>query len=53
MQFKVLKDGTRFAIVWLRSLKKRSAATPAKVPQYISESDGGGADVYMLYCGGW
>ena len=34
--------------MWLRPTKKRGAALPAKVPQYISEADGGGADVYML-----
>ena len=48
LQFRTLKDGTRFAIMHLRPLKKRGAAACAKVPQYISEADGGGADVYML-----
>ena len=48
LHFKVLNDGTRFAIVWLRPIKKRGAALPAQVPQYISEADGSGADVYML-----
>jgi hypothetical protein len=48
LQFKTLKDSTRFVIMYLRPLKKRGAAACAKVPQYISEANGGGADVYML-----
>ena len=48
LQFKSLKDGSRFAIVWLRPMKKKGQAQAAKVPQYIAEADGGGADTYML-----
>ena len=48
LKFKVLADGTRYAILMLRPLKKRGAGLAPKVPQYIQEADGGGADVYML-----
>ena len=48
LQFRSLSDGTRYAILWLRPLKKRGAGLAPKVPQYIQEADGGGADVYML-----
>lgn len=46
--FRRRQDGTRYAILWLRPLKKRGQAAAAKVPQYIEEADGGGSDVYML-----
>ena len=48
MEFKSLRDSTRYAIIWLRPLKKRGVAQAAKVPQYIQEADGCGAGVYML-----
>ena len=44
----MLRNGVRYAILWLRSLKKRGAAQAAKVPQYVQEAYGGGADAYML-----
>ena len=34
--------------MWLRPMKKKGQAQAAKVPQYIAEADGGGADTYML-----
>jgi hypothetical protein len=40
--------GRRYAILWLRPLKKKGSAIQPKVPQYIMEADGGGSDVYML-----
>ena len=48
LEFHVTSDGRRYAIVWLRPLKKRSSALQPKVPQYIAEADGGGSDVHML-----
>ena len=40
------KDGSRYAVVWLRPLKKKGKPHAAKVPQYIAEHDGSGSDVY-------
>ena len=48
LEFHVLRNGVRYAILWLRPLKKRGTAPAAKVPQYVQEADGGGADAYML-----
>lgn len=48
LQLKQLKNGTRYGIVYLRPPKKRGAAMAPKVPQYIEEADGGGADVCIL-----
>lgn len=39
-------NGTRYARLWLRPLKKRGSAPAPKVPQYIEEYDGGGSDTY-------
>ena len=46
VEYKQLPTGERYAIIWLRPLKKKGVAP--KVPQYVQEADGGGADVYML-----
>jgi hypothetical protein len=40
--------GKRYAVLWLRPLKKKGRVLQPKVPQYIAEHDGGGSDVYML-----
>ena len=40
--------GKRYAVLWLRPLKKRGAALQPKVPQYVAEHDGSGSDVYRL-----
>jgi hypothetical protein len=40
--------GRRYAVLWLRPLKKKRSAAQPKVPQYIQEADRGGSDVYML-----
>lgn len=48
LQWRVSKSGARYVILWLRPLKKRGAGLAPKVPQYIQEADGGGADAYML-----
>ena len=40
--------GGRYAVLWLRPLKKKGAALQPKVPQYIAEHDGSGSDVYYL-----
>ena len=46
LSFHKSKDGTRYALLWLRPLKKRGKAIAQKVPQYITEYDGGGSDAY-------
>jgi hypothetical protein len=46
VEYKVLSTGERYAIIWLRPLKTKGVAP--KVPQYVQEAGGGGADVYML-----
>ena len=38
--------GHRYAVLMLRPLKKRGAATQPKVPQYIAQHDGGPSDTY-------
>jgi hypothetical protein len=48
LEFRVTSDGVRYAILWLRPLKKRGKGPQPKVPQYIREADGGGSDCYML-----
>lgn len=48
LAFGARPDGERYAIVWLRPLKKKGATVQPKVPQYIAEHDGGGSDVFML-----
>ena len=44
--FGTTKSGVRYAVVWLRPLKKRANKHVPKVPQFIQEFDGGGADTY-------
>ena len=46
LSFGVTRDGVRYALLWLRPLKKRGAALAPKVPQYVREHDGGGSDTY-------
>lgn len=46
LHFKKLRNGRRYAEVWLRPLKKKSSYHTPKVPQYVLEFDGGGADTY-------
>lgn len=53
VEFHVLPHGKRYALLWLRPLKKTGAARYAKVPQYIAEYDGGGADAYAALCRLW
>lgn len=36
----------RYAIVWLRPIKKKGKTLHAKIPQFIQEYDGGGSDAY-------
>ena len=38
--------GTRYAVLWLRPLKKKGVGIQPKVPQVIAEYDGGGSDAY-------
>ena len=38
----------RYAVLWLRPLKKKGKPHAPKVPQYICEHDGGGSDVYWM-----
>ena len=40
------RRGGRFAVVWLRPLKKRTARAAQKVPILIAEHDGSGSDAY-------
>lgn len=46
LQFGSLRSGRRYAIVWLRPIKKKAGEHAQKIPQYILEFDGGGADTY-------
>jgi hypothetical protein len=48
LKFGVRSGGQRYAVLWLRPLKKRGKALQPKVPQYVAEHDGRGSDVYML-----
>lgn len=45
LQFRSTSKGVRYAVVWLRPLKKKGSSKE-KVPQIIEEHDGGGSDVY-------
>lgn len=38
--------GERYALLWLRPLKKKGKREAPKVPQFIAEFDGGGSDAY-------
>lgn len=44
--FQETSGGKRYAILWLRPLKKKRGCQEYKVPQYIAEFDGGGSDAY-------
>lgn len=46
LEFKTTSRGRRYAVVWLRPLKKKAAKHAPKIPQLIAEYDGGGADTY-------
>ena len=46
VQFDTMRDGRRYAVVWVRPLKKKKASERQPIPQYITEHDGGGADAY-------
>lgn len=46
VSFHEQKKGVRYAMVWLRPLKKRGKGVAPKVPQIIAEFDGGGSDAY-------
>ena len=48
LSFYTDRKGTRYAVLWLRPLKKKKGKLEPKVPQYIAEHDGGGSDVYRL-----
>ena len=48
LAFYVNTKGQRYAVLWLRPLKKRGEGPQPKVPQYILEHDGSGSDVYRL-----
>jgi len=48
LAFHETSSGKRYAVLWLRPLKKKGAAPQPKVPQYIAEHDGSGSDVYRL-----
>ena len=46
LAFGATKGGRRYAVVWLRPLKKKVGKHTPKIPQYILEHDGGGGDTY-------
>ena len=46
LSFHETRMGKRYAVLWLRPLKKKGGSREPKVPQYISEYDGGGSDAY-------
>lgn len=46
LRFRKTKSGRRFAEVWLWPLKKKLNETAQKIPQFVTEHDGGGADTY-------
>lgn len=46
VSFQETHSGRRYAILWLRPLKKKRGRNEPKVPQYIAEFDGGGSDAY-------
>lgn len=47
VSFQETGSGRRYAILWLRPLKKKRGRSEQKVPQYIAEFDAGGSDAYM------
>lgn len=44
--YHVSSKETKYAMLWLRLLKKRGVGVQPKVPQIIAEHDGGGSDAY-------
>lgn len=46
LKFGRTSSGRRYAILSLRPLKKKATAHQVKVPQFITEFDGGGSDTY-------
>lgn len=44
--FDETREGRRYAVLWLRPLKKKAGRREPKAPQYICEFDGGGSDTY-------
>ena len=46
LSFQETSAGKRYAVLWLRPLKKKRGRHEPKVPQYIAEFDGGGSDAY-------
>lgn len=46
LQFRKTSNNVRYAILWLRPLKKQGHAAQTKVPQFIQQHDGSGSDVY-------
>lgn len=46
LKFIQTRAGRRYAVLWLRPLKKKGAGIQPKVPQYIAEYDGKGSDTY-------
>lgn len=46
LSFGETSSGRRYALLWLRPLKKKGRQLQPKVPQYIQEFDGKGSDIY-------
>lgn len=46
VSFHSSSSGGRYALLWLRPLKKKGKRKAPKVPQFIAEFDGGGSDAY-------
>ena len=46
LQFCQTSRGIKYAVLWLRPLKKKGSASLNKVPQFIQQHDGNGSDVY-------
>lgn len=46
IEFKSTKEGKQYVVLWLRPLKKKVSKHTPKIPQFIREFDGGGADTY-------
>lgn len=44
--FRKSAHNVRYAIIWLRPLKKKGQPLGEKIPQFIQEYDGGGSDTY-------
>lgn len=46
LQFRISTRNIRYAIVWLRPIKKKGKPAKDKIPQFIQEYDGKGSDTY-------